>query len=241
MKTILYSTFILLVCFSFTQCRKHDTTNNTTTNTDTTITGTQFEINTQNELVFEHSDEAEIYVSLTTTSSSEFQVWVDAFDSSQGYTYTPNQFLLSPNESRKFDITFDQEGQIPSNTQFKIIVKSLNSDSVLKTKTVNLKYAPSCAYNYSHYTEGNITYDATGTQENKTVTCKYRTDANLEVTGLMGSNIILKVDCNNNTVSMIPFTAFGMQFTATGYVTNGIIHLDIYTQGNHTATANILP
>lgn len=223
---------IVFICLSislfFVTCKKDE---------QTLPNPTEFTYTAPDSLVFEHSGTLSYPVAVQTTSDKSFiSSFSGLFDSFYNGGITLN---IPANESRTFDITFNQFGVNPGVFPCTLSVAVPNENNALKTKIVNMVYRPNCGYAFRNYTIAEITYAINGILENKTITCAYNPNGQLEVSGLTPFTFALNFDCLNAAVSMDPLIHLGNVVTCSGTIEGSEILLQFFNDGVFNANAKI--
>jgi hypothetical protein len=198
---------------------------------------TDFTYTAADSLVFEHSGTLPYAVAIQSTSGKSF---ISSFSGFYDSFYNGSTTLNIPsNESRSFNITFNQFGVNPGVYPCILTVAVPNENNAVKTQTVQMVYRPNCGYSFRNYTIAEITYEINGILLNKSITCTYNANGQLEIIGLMPFTVLLNVDCSNLTVSMEPLVHLGNLVTCTGTIEGSEIMLQFFNDGTLSALGRI--
>jgi hypothetical protein len=210
---------ILLLTFAFVACDKDDDK----------VTPTEFTYTANDSLIFEHSGSLPYAVAVQSASGKGFISTISGmFDSfSNGGTTLD----IPSNESRSFNISFNQYGVNPGAYPCTLSVAVPNENNALKTKVIQMVYRPNCGYAFRNYTIGEITFVSNGILLNKNITCAYNTSGQLVVSGLTTFDVTLNFNCENNTVTMEPVINNGFLNTGSGQIEGTEIALQMYSDG----------
>ncbi len=190
---------------------------------------TGFTFSAADSLVFEHTGTLSYAVAVQSASGKEF---ISSF-SGLGASFSDGGTTLTipSNQSRTFDVYFNQVGADPGTYPCTLSVAVPNENNALKTKIVQMVYRPNCGYEFRNYTFGEITYQINGILENRAITCQYNIDGQLEVEGLVPFQINLNFNCANSTVSMDPVLHLGNVVTCTGTIEGSEVALQFFNDG----------
>jgi hypothetical protein len=209
------------VTFSFVSCNKDDGSEEPKP--------TEFTYTASDSLIFEHSGSLPYAVAVQSSSGkgfiSSFSGMFDSF-SNGGTTLS-----IPSNESRSFNISFNQFGVNPGVYPCTLSVAVPNENNALKTKIVQMVYRPNCGYAFRNYTIGQITFISNGTLLTKNITCAYNSLGQLVVSGLTTFDVVLNFNCENNTVIMEPEVINGFLTTGNGQIEGTEIALQMYSDG----------
>ncbi len=198
---------------------------------------TAFTFIAADSLVFEHSGTLPYPVAVQSTSGKSF---ISSFSGLFDSFYNGGTTLNIPsNESRAFDMTFNQFGVTPGAYPCTLSVAVPNENNAVKTQTVYMVYRPNCGYAFRNYTIAEITYAINGILENKAITCSYNTNGQLEVVGLTPFLVVLNFDCPNSMVSMEPLIHLGNVVTCTGTIVGSEIMFQFFNDGVFNASGKI--
>jgi len=198
---------------------------------------TAFTYTAADSLVFEHTGTLPYAVAVQSASGKEF---ISSF-SGLGASFLDGGTTLTipSNQSRSFNIYFNQVGANPGVYPCTLSVAVPNENNALKTKIVQMVYRPNCGYVFRNYTFGEITYQINGILENRGITCEYNIDGQLEVVGLVPFQINLNFNCSNATVTMDPVLHLGNVVTCTGAIEGSEIALQFFNDGEYNAVGRI--
>jgi hypothetical protein len=181
-------------------------------------------------LVFEHIGTKQIEISIQ--SSKPTSLFGAILKDVNGIFVTSSQEIQIPaNESRTINVRLTQNSAPPGAYPAVLEVWIYNENMVYKNKTIQLVYAPNCAYTYRNHQNGQITYVLNGIPQNKTITCAYNDEGQLVVTGLTPYQVKLNFDCAAQTVTMQPLTHNGDYMTGTGMIEGDEIVLQMFSDG----------
>jgi hypothetical protein len=228
MKNALNIFLVSVSLLSFASCNKDE---------QTQPEPTAFTYTAADSLVFEHSGTLPYTVAVQSTSGKEF---ISNFSGFSGSFYDGGTTLSIPsNQSRSFDVTFNQFGLSPGAYPCTLTVAVPNENNAVKTKVVQMVYRPNCGYAFLNYTIAEITYEINGILLNKSITCDYNSNGQLEVQGLTPFLVVLNFDCSNETVTMEPLIHLGNVVTCTGTVEGTEIAMQFYNDGVLNSVARI--
>jgi hypothetical protein len=198
---------------------------------------TAFTYTAADSLVFEHSGTLSYPVSVQSSSGKEF---ISSFSEFTGSFSSNNTTLYIPsNGSDAFDVVFNQFGISPGVYPCKLTVAVPNENNAVKTKTVQMVYRPNCGYAFRNYTIAEITYEINGILLNKSITCSYNFEGQLEVEGLAPYTIELIFNCSNATVTMVPLIHLGSVVTCSGTIEGTEIALQFFNDGELNSVGRI--
>lgn len=230
MKKLLVYLFSVIIIAPFGSCKKKD--NDSSEATDYTYEAFD-------SLIFEHTGQLDYSVKINTTSNKE--CFASLSEVNGAFSLINNDVIIPPNESRNIVVKFNQYNVLPNLYPCKLNVTVPNENNSSKSKTLWLIYRPNCAYNFRNYINGNITYIINGILTNKTISCNYNNEGQLEVIGLTPFTITLNFNCDSNTVSMKQLTYLGYLVTGSGTISSNQIHLQFFDDGVLNSEANIKP
>lgn len=198
---------------------------------------TAFTFTAADSLIFDHTGTLPYAVAVQSASGKEF---ISSF-SGLGASFLDGGTTLTipSNQSRSFDIYFNQVGADPGIYPCTLTVAVPNENNALKTKIVQMVYRPNCGYPFRNYTFGEITYQINGILENRAINCSYNIDGQLEVEGLVPFQINLNFNCANATVSMDPVLHLGNVVTCTGSIEGSEVALQFFNDGVLNANGRI--
>ena len=178
---------------------------------------TAFTYTAADSLIFEHTGTLPYAVAVQSTSGKEF---ISSF-SGLGASFLDGGTTLTipSNQSRSFDIYFNQVGANPGVYPCTLSVAVPNENNALKTKIVQMVYRPNCGYPFRNYTFGEITYQINGILENRAISCEYNIDGQLEVVGLVPFQINL-----NFPVHAFIWLYAGLHQSGRSYLYFGVIY-----------------
>ena len=228
--SILYTLFCLSI-LAFSSCKEEEE--------EDPILPTEFSFTSNDSLIFETSGTLPYAVSVQCASAKEFGA---SFQNVTGGFYFGNQSLTIPsNESRNFNVQFNQTFATPGVYTADLSVSIFNENNTPKTKTVCFVYRPNCAYNFRNHNIGQITFVSNGILLNKNITCAYNTSGQLVVSGLTTFDVVLNFDCDNNTVTMESLVNNGFLTTGSGQIEGNEIVLQMYSDGVLHSNSRIIP
>lgn len=198
---------------------------------------TVFSFSCPDSLVFEHSETQSLTVSVQSESSKMFSATFEDVPSNFGYHESP--ISLAGNQSGNLNIDFYQTLSNPGTFTTTVSVSVPNENNAIKSKEVKLIYRPNCLYAMRNHVYGQLTYVSNGQLLNKTITCAYNLEGQLEVSGLTPYDVVLNADCANQTVSMVPFINNGFYMTGTGQIEGNEIALQIFSDGSIHSNSRI--
>lgn len=197
----------------------------------------EFTFSAPESLTFEHSGTKQLPVSIQ--GGGGHQIVVRLKEVSSPFS-AGSDVIVYGDQTAQMDVQFSQFNATPGAITAQVEVALLNENQASKTKSVQLVYAPNCAYGFRERTLGNITYQINGLLENKTISCEYNSQGQLVVQGLSGYTMVLDFDCPSQTVSMSSFLYQGSVMTAEGFIESQQVVLSIYNEGELHAMARIL-
>lgn len=191
---------------------------------------TQFSFSISDSLVIEHSGTQVVPVSVQSASNKSF---IATFE-----TLPPNAFLylggeipIEANQSENLEFEFYQTLASPGNYTGVVRVAVPNENNAIQTKEIKLVYRPNCGYAFRNYTIGEHTFVSSGNLVNKSITCAYNLEGQLEVEGLTSYMVTLDLNCAESTVSMAPLLHLGNVVTCTGTIEGSEIALQFFNDG----------
>jgi hypothetical protein len=228
--SILYTlTCISLLAISSFRCKDEDDP----------ILPTEFSFSSNDSLVFETSGTLPFPVGVQCASAKEFGA---SFQSLTGSFDVGNQSLTIPsNESRNFNVQFDQTFATPGVYPANLTVSIFNENNTPKSKTVYFVYRPNCAYNFRNHNIGQITFESNGILLYKNITCAYNTTGQLVVSGLTTFDVVLNFDCDNNTVTMESLINNGFLTEGSGQIEGNEIVLQMFSNGVLHSNSRLMP
>ena len=227
-KQIITLFLIALFTTEFQSCKKKE-------ETDPPVV--EFTMTSPDTVKFEHSDTLQLLFGVQCNSDVQFTANLTAMDAA--FNYINPDPLFGANQNGYFNIKFNQNFSSPGVYPCQLYVSAVNVNNVPQTKTVQLVYAPNCAYDYRNRVNGEITYQINGILLNETISCSYNELGQLEVTGLTTFTMVFNFDCASQTLTMVPVTHLGFYMTATGYVQGSDIIITMLADGNPDAVAKI--
>lgn len=216
---------ILTVCIALTiisSCKKDE-------DPQTPVT-TQFSFTIPDSVVFEHSQTKEIAVSVQSESNKTFTATFESLPP-QAFGYFGNEILIEANQTGLLPLDFYQTFATPGAYTAEIRVAVPNENNAIQTKEISLIYRPNCLYDFRNHVYGQITFVSNGNPLNKTISCFYNLDGQLEISDLTTYDIVLNADCENQTVTMVPLINNGFYMTGTGQINGNEIDLQIFSDG----------
>lgn len=210
---------LLLVIASFSSCKEDD---------EPIPQQTEYSFTCNDSLIFEHSGTIPYSVAIQCASSKEFGA---SFQTVTGGFDVSSQLTIPSNESRNFNVSFNQTFATPGVYPADLSVSIFNENNTPKNKTVYFVYRPNCGYAFRNYTIGQITFVSNGILLNKNITCAYNTSGQLVVSGLTTFDVTLNFNCDNNTVTMNPVVNNGFLNTGNGQIEGTEIALQMYSDG----------
>jgi hypothetical protein len=233
MKNIFACALLLLACAS---CKDKEVI------VDTTINYT-----VQDSVVFTEGKTVSVPISVTNTTDPNLKYVANFYPGSNAskFVFSQNSVVINANSTSSIDVKYSlfDLNKAPTTVQVPFEITKANVNFVPIKRNINFVYRPNCAHTYNGYKNGQITYVINGILLYKSITCNYNEDGNLEVAGLTnnGEDYILIFNCSANSISLKPHTVNGNYYTGNGYVHNGIITLNIFSNGTNFATASLLP
>lgn len=197
---------------------------------------TEFSFTSNDSLIFEHSGTLPYSVAVQCALSKELGA---SFETVTGGFDVGSQLTIPSNESRNFNVSFNQTFATPGAYPADLSVSIFNENSTPKTKTVYFVYRPNCGYAFRNYTIGQITYISNGSLLNKNITCTYNSSGQLVVSGLTTFDVTLNFNCDNNTVTMVPLVINGFLTTGNGQIEGTEIALQMYSDGELHSNSRI--
>jgi len=214
-------TLILTAFVCFSSCKKDETEQ---------PKPTQFSFSIPDSLVFEHSDTKPIPVSVQSESAKTFYATFESLPPS-GFGYFQNPIEIEANQTGNLNLDFYQTQVTPGTYIADVRVSLPNENNAIQTKEIKLVYRPNCGYAFRNYTIGEHTFVSSGNLVNKSITCAYNLEGQLEVEGLTSYMLTLDLNCAESTVSMAPFLHLGNVVTCTGTIEGSEIALQIFNDG----------
>ena len=202
------------------------------------ILPTEFSFTANDSLIFETSGILPYYVGVQCASAKEFGA---SFQNVTGSFNVGYPLSIPSNESRNFNVQFNQTFATPGVYTADLSVSIFNENNTPKTKTVYFVYRPNCAYNFRNHNIGQITFVSNGILLNKNITCAYNTSGQLVVSGLTTFDVVLNFDCDNNTVTMESLVNNGFLTEGSGQIEGNEIVLQMYSDGVLHSNSRIMP
>jgi hypothetical protein len=202
------------------------------------ILPTEFSFTSNDSLIFETSGILPYYVGVQCASAKEFGA---SFQNVTGGFNVGYPLSIPSNESRNFNVQFNQTYATPGVYTADLSVSIYNENNIPKTKTVYFVYRPNCAYNFRNHNIGQITFVSNGILRNKNITCAYNASGQLVVYGLTTFDVVLNFDCDNNTVTMESLVNNGFLTTGSGQIEGNEIVLQMYSDGVLHSNSRIMP
>ena len=203
------------------------------------IIPTEFSFTSNDSLIFETSGTLPYEVHVQCASAKEFGA---SFQQVTGAFNAGSQSLTIPsNESRNFNVQFDQAFATPGIYTADLTVSIFNENNTPKRKTVYFVYRPNCAYEFRNHNIGQITFVSNNELLNKNITCAYNTSGQLVVSGLTIFDVVLNFDCDNNSVTMESLVNNGFLTTGSGQIVGNEIVLQMYSDGVLHSNSRIMP
>ena len=200
---------------------------------------TEFSFTAGDSLIFETSGTLPYAVSVQCATAKEFGASLQSLTG--GFDIGLQSLSIPSNESRDFNVQFNQTNATPGVYPAPLTVSIFNENNTPKTKTVYFVYRPNCAYTFKNHSIGQITFVSNGILLNKNITCAYNTSGQLVVSGLTTFDVTLNFDCENNTVTMDPFVNNGFLNTGNGQIEGNEIALQMYSDGVLHSNSRIKP
>lgn len=200
---------------------------------------TQFSFTIPDSLVFEHSDTKAVTVNVQSASGKSFIATFETLPPN-AFGYFDGDISIAANQSGNLELEFYQTFAEPGNYTGIVRVAVPNENNAIQTKEINLVYRPNCLYAFRNYVYGQITFVSNGNLLNKTISCEYNLDGQLEISGLTTYDVVLNADCENQTVSMVPLINNGFYMTGSGQIEGDEIALQIFSDGELHSNSRIL-
>ncbi|MCF8278275.1 MAG: hypothetical protein K9J17_16225 [Flavobacteriales bacterium] len=197
---------------------------------------TEFNFTAPDTVVFEHSDTKTLEVSVMSATAMDFVANLSCDNSSFQYG---GEIVIASNQSGTFNIQFNQFGVAPASYDCNLTVSVANENNLPQSKSIQLRYAPNCAYDFKDHQNGQITYQINGNLQNRSIDCSYNNEGQLVVDGLTTYQVVLNLNCSAGTVTMDPITNIGSYMTADGTIQGSVIHLNFYSDGALHAVGKI--
>lgn len=191
---------------------------------------TQFSFAIPDSVVFEHSQTQSIPVTVTSESAKTFYATFDELPPYAFGHYT-GDIEIAANQTGNLELDFFQTQANPGTYEGVVKVSVPNENNAIQYKDIKLVYRPNCGYAFRNYTIAELTYVINGTLLNKSITCAYNLDGQLEVEGLTPYMLTLDLNCSNSTVSMFPLIHLGDLVTCTGTIEGSEIALQFFNDG----------
>ena len=222
---------IVFLFFSvFSSCEKEE---------DPTPQPSEFSFTAGDSLIFEHSGTLPYAVSVQCATAKEFGASIQSLTG--GFDIGFQSLSIPSNESRDFNVQFNQNFTTPGVYPAQLSVSIFNENNTPKTKTVYFVYRPNCAYAFKNHNIGQITFVSNGILDPKNITCAYNTSGQLVVSGLTTFDVTLNFDCENNTVTMDSVVINGFLTTGNGQIVGNEILLQMYSDGVLHSNSRIMP
>lgn len=199
----------------------------------------QFSFSAADSIVFIHGGIVEYAVSVQADAGKELGARLVNLPS--GFSVSQSEVLIPANESRTFNVSMNQAQVQPGAYPCDLNVTIYNTNITPKRKTIQLVYAPNCAYGFRNHVNGRITYVSNGIPQNRSITCTYTAQGQLAVSGLSPYTMIFNVDCAAQTITMQPLTNNGFYMTANGQINGSEINFELYSDGELFANGLIRP
>ncbi len=214
-------TWILLVLAYFSSCKKDETD---------PPKPTQFSFSIPDSLVFEHSETKPLPVSVQSESSKTFYATFESLPP-DGFGYFLDPIEIEANQTGNLNLDFYQTQVVPGTYIADVRVSLPNENNAIQNKEIKLVYRPNCMYDFREHVYGQITFVSNGNPLNKTISCNYNLEGQLEISGLTTYDVVLNADCDNQTVTMVPLINNGFYMTGEGQIEGNEIALQIYSDG----------
>jgi hypothetical protein len=221
---------VLLLIFLFSSCKKSEVTD---------PPEPQFSFLASDSIVFIHSGAITYTVSVQAEAGKELGARLQNLPT--GFSVSETEIIIPANESRSFSVSLNQIQVQPGTYPCDLNVTIYNTNVAPKRKTVQLVFAPNCAYAFQNHVNGRITYASNGIAENRNINCVYTAQGQLAVSGLSPYTMIFNVDCEAQTVNMQPLTNNGFYMTANGQINGSEINFQLYSDGTLFANGLIRP
>lgn len=199
----------------------------------------EFSFITSDTLTFENSGNKLLNVAVNCAEEKSFGAKLTGLN--DAFYVSSAELEIGSNKNKDFEINFNHDYATPGFYPCVLTVSMYNENNTPQNKEIVLQYAPSCAYDFRNYKNGTFTYASNGNLLNKLISCNYNSSGQLAVTNLTNYPVVLEIDCETNSVTMIPTIHLGNSMTANGNIVNNEINLTIYADGNLHATAQIKP
>lgn len=216
---ILLSIFALVVIAS---CKKEDDPKQPEV--------TQFAFTIPDSLVFQHSETQLLPVTVQSESDKVFYATFEELPPN-AFGYFADETPIEANQTGNLELDFYQTQAEPGTYTGKVRVSVPNENNAIQYKDIKLVYRPNCIYDFREHVYGQITFVSNGNPLNKTISCSYNLEGQLEVSGLTTYDVKLSADCENQTVTMIPLINNGFYMTGSGQIEGNEIALQIYSDG----------
>ena len=138
---------------------------------------------------------------------------------------------IEANQTGSLELDFYQTQAEPGTYTGKVRVSVPNENNAIQYKDIKLVYRPNCMYDFREHVYGQITFVSNGQLQNKTISCTYNLEGELEVSGLTTYDVVLNADCDNQTVTMVPLINNGFYMTGSGQIEGNEIALQIFSNG----------
>jgi len=221
---------IFLLLLPFSSCKKSEVTD---------TPEPQFSFISADSIIFVHSGALQYSVSVQAASGKELGARLENLPT--GFSVSEAEIIIPANESRSFSVNMNQIQVQPGAYPCDLNITIYNTNVSPKRKTVQLVFAPNCAYNFRNHVNGRITYASNGIAENRNINCVYTAQGQLAVSGLSPYTMIFNVDCDAQTVSMQPLTNNGFYMTANGQINGSEINFQLFSDGVLFANGLIRP
>jgi hypothetical protein len=200
----------------------------------------QFSFAIPDSLVFAHSQET--YIPVTVVSESDKGFFAD-FETLPPDVFGPYnaEVAIAANQTGNLPLTFHHTYANPGTYTGVVNVYIPNENNANQTKEIKLIYRPNCLYSFRDHIYGQLTYVSNGILLNKTISCFYDMEGRLDVSGLTFYDVILNANCDDQTVTMVPLVYNGSYMTGSGQIEGDEIALQIFSDGVLLSNCKIKP
>jgi hypothetical protein len=191
---------------------------------------TQFSFSIPDSVVFEHSQTKSIPVTVMSETNKTFYATFEELPP-YAFGHFADDTPIEANQTGSLELDFYQTQAEPGTYTGKVRVSVPNENNAIQYKDIKLVYRPNCMYDFREHVYGQITFVSNGQLQNKTISCTYNLEGELEVSGLTTYDVVLNADCDNQTVTMVPLINNGFYMTGSGQIEGNEIALQIFSNG----------
>jgi hypothetical protein len=223
-------TYLILVLLAFAACKKEEDPKQPEV--------TQFSFSIPDSVVFEHSQTKSIPVTVMSESNKTFYATFEELPP-YAFGHFADDTPIEANQTGNLELDFYQTQAEPGTYTGKVRVSVPNENNAIQYKDIKLIYSPNCLYDFRNHVYGQITFVSNGNPLNKTISCSYNLEGQLEISGLTTYDVVLNADCDNQTVTMIPLINNGFYMTGEGQIQGNEITIQIFSDGELHSNSTI--